>query len=75
MFKVNNKDTRMTPLASLTVNIGVVLVSFLLTLTTLPSFWRLCFFRTYFTHCSSVSFVNFEQVNAGWVTEMMEGIT
>ena len=22
--------------------------------------------RTYFTHCSSVSIVNFEQVNAGW---------
>ena len=23
--------------------------------------------RTYFTPCSSVSIVNFEQVNAGWV--------
>ena len=25
--------------------------------------------RTYFTPCSSVSIVNFEQVNAGWVKE------
>ena len=36
MFKVNNKDTRTTPMA-------------------------------YFTTCSSVSIVNFEHVNAGWV--------
>ena len=41
MFKVNNKDTRTTPLAS---------------------FWYLC----YFTPFSTVSIVNFEQVNAGW---------
>ena len=26
-------------------------------------------FWTYFTPCSSVSFVNFEHVNAGWVTD------
>ena len=37
MFKVNNKDTRKTPMA-------------------------------YFKSCSSVSIVNFEQVNTGWVT-------
>ena len=37
MLKVNNKDTRTTPLA------------------------------TYFTACSSVSIVNFEQVDANWV--------
>ena len=46
MFKVNNKDTKTTPMAS---------------------FW--CLYRllwTYFTSYSSVSIVNFEQVNAGW---------
>ena len=37
MFKVNNNDTRTTPLA-----------------------------YTYFTPCSSVSVVNFEQANADW---------
>ena len=48
MFKVNNKGTRTTPLAS---------------------FWCFIvnFVWTYFTPCSSVSFVNFEQVNANWV--------
>ena len=47
MFKVNNKDTRTTPLAA---------------------FWCLsCQIWTYFTPCSSVSIVNFEQANAGWV--------
>ena len=54
MFKVSNKDTRTTPPTkwSNTVNeIGIVLVSLLLT-------------STYFTPCSSVSVVNFEQVNA-----------
>ena len=25
-----------------------------------------CYLGTYFTHCFSVSIVNFEQVNAGW---------
>ena len=46
MFKVNNKDTRTTPLAS---------------------FWYLyCYLQTYFTLCSSVSIVNFVQVNADW---------
>ena len=46
MFKVNNKDTRTTPLTS---------------------FWCLyCQFWTYFTPCSCVSIVNFEQVNAKW---------
>ena len=27
------------------------------------------FIQTYFTPCSSVSIVNFEQVNAGWVED------
>ena len=46
MFRVNNKDTRTTSLAS---------------------FWCLCcLLWTYFTPCSSVSIVNFEQVNADW---------
>ena len=46
MFKVNNTDTRKTPLAP---------------------FWCLyCELWTDFTRCSSVSIVNFEQVNAGW---------
>ena len=46
MFKVNNKDTRTTPLTP---------------------FWCLyCQFWTYFTPCSCVSLVNFEQVNAKW---------
>ena len=49
MFIVNNKDTTTTPFA-----IGVVLMSFLLTL-------------KYFTHCSSAFIINFEQVNAVWV--------
>ena len=32
-------------------------------------FWCLyCYFWTYFTYCSSVSIVDFEQINAGWVT-------
>ena len=36
--------------------------------TPLASFWCLhCYLQTYFTTCSSVSIVNFEQVNAGWV--------
>ena len=34
----------------------------------LASFWCLyCYFWTYFTPSSSVSIVNFEQINAGWV--------
>ena len=37
MFKVNNKDTRMTP----------------------------------FTSCSSVSIVNFEHVNADWISKVV----
>ena len=46
MFKVNNKDTRTTPLAS---------------------WWCLySYLWTYFTPCSSVSIVNFEQVNDSW---------
>ena len=33
----------------------------------MTSFWCFYFYRwTYFTPCSSVSIVNFEQVNAGW---------
>ena len=51
MFKVSNKDTRATP----KVNNKDTRMSLLLTL-------------TYFTPCSSVSIVNFEQVNASWVT-------
>ena len=31
--------------------------------------------RTYFTPCSSVSIVNFEQVNAGWEGAIYENIT
>ena len=50
MFRVNNKDTRTTLLAS---------------------FWyRYCLIWTYFTPYSSVSIVNFEQLNAGWETEV-----
>ena len=46
MFKVNNEDTKTTPLAL---------------------FWCLySYFWTYFTPCSSVSIVNFEQINAVW---------
>ena len=46
MFKVSNKDTTTTPMAS---------------------FWYLyCWLWTYFIPFSSVSIVNFEQVNAGW---------
>ena len=53
MFKVNNKDTRTTPTALLWFFIAnsVVLLSLLLTLNII----------------SSVSVVNFEQINAGWV--------
>ena len=51
MFKNNNKDTRTTP----KVNNKDTRMSLLLTV-------------TYFTLCSSVSIVIFEQVNAGWVT-------
>ena len=48
MFKVNNKDTRATPMTP---------------------FWSLyCWLWKYFTLSSSVSNVNLEQVNAGWVT-------
>ena len=45
MFKVNNKDTKTTPLASLLLTLNI--------------------FHTYL--CSSVSIVNFEHLNAGWV--------
>ena len=35
--------------------------------TLLASFWCLyCYLWTYFTPCSSVSFVDFEQINADW---------
>ena len=44
MLKVNNKDTRTTPIAYFTYF----------------TLW------TYFTPCSTVSVVNFEQVNADW---------
>ena len=37
--------------------------------TPVASFWCLyCQLRTYLTLCSSVSIVNFEQVNDDWVT-------
>ena len=44
MFKVNNKDTKKTPLAYCIVN-----------------------FEHISLLCSSVSIVNFEQINADWV--------
>ena len=50
MYKINNKDTRMTPFLYPT---GVILVSLLLILN---------IFHTFF----SVSIVNFEHVIAGW---------
>ena len=35
--------------------------------TPVASFWCLyCYLGTYYTPCSSVSTINFEQVNAGW---------
>ena len=54
MFKVNNKDTRMTLPERRQRRSGIFIV-------------------TYFTHCSSLSIVNFEQVNAGWVSEAGAG--
>ena len=57
-LKVNNKNTRtrceICSKVTLKTPIGVILVSLLLT-------W------TYFTLSSSVSVVNFEHVNAGWL--------
>ena len=50
MFKVNNRNTKTR--CKISEANSVILVSLLLTL-------------TYFTPCSSVSIVNFEQVNAG----------
>ena len=47
MFEVNNKDTRTTPLANLSIIYDGEFIS-------------------YFTPCSTVSNVNFEQVNASW---------
>ena len=39
--------------------------------TLIASLWYLyCYLRPYFTPCSSVSIVNFEQVNAGWVNSL-----
>ena len=64
MFKVSNKDTRRpfmktvkalnTFIKPLEASHGVVLVPLLLTL------------NIFSTPCSSVSIVNFEQVNASW---------
>ena len=43
--------------------------------TPVTSFWCLyCELRTYFTHFSSVSIVNFEQVNGDWDSPIF-GIT
>ena len=56
MFTVNNRDTRTTPMASLTFSLTV---SLLLTL-------------NIFHTCSSVSIVNFEQVNTGWAVIVSE---
>ena len=50
MFKVNNRNTKTR--CKISEANSVISVSLLLTL-------------TYFTPCSSVSIVNFEQVNAG----------
>ena len=52
LLKVNNRNTRTRCeiCSKLTIN------------TPERRHWR----RTYFTPCSSVSIVNFEQVNAGW---------
>ena len=57
MFKVYNRNTRTSCeiCSKLTIDIRTMpLVSLLLTL-------------TYFTPCSSVCIVNFEQVKAGWL--------
>ena len=51
VFKVNNRNTK-----------TAIKITASLTL-----FWCLCcYLWTYFTSCSSVSIVNFEQANAGW---------
>ena len=60
MFKVNNKDTKKTPVSILYPPKTPEKVW-------KTSFWCLyCSLWTYFTLCSSVSIVNFEQVSAGW---------
>ena len=59
MFKVNNRNTRTRceTYPKLKIKIPERRQA---------SFWCLyCYLRTYFTPCSSVSIVNFEQVNAG----------
>ena len=58
MLRVNNKNTR----TRCEICSKLTMVSLL---QTSGVFLQL---RTYFTPCSSVSMVNFEQVNAGWVT-------
>ena len=63
LFKVNNRNTRtMCEICSkLTIKT-----------TERRQFWCLyCELWTYFTLCSTVSFVNFEQINAGWVEELL----
>ena len=61
MFKVNNRNTRRYEICSkLTTKIPE------------PRQWCrsavfIVNYRTCFTPCSSVSIVNFEQINAGWV--------
>ena len=64
MVKVNNRNTtsRCEICSKLTIKIP-------------ERSWRRSgiFIVTYFTHCSSLSIVNFEQVNAGWVSEAGAG--
>ena len=59
LLKVNNRNTRTKCeiCSKLTVKISA-------------SFWYFyCWLWTYFTHCSSVSIVNFEHVFAGWIRD------
>ena len=72
MFKVNNKDTKTTPvlepLFNKVVGLWPQVFNFIKKETpTQVSFW--CFYCklwAYFTPCSSVFIGNFEQVNASW---------
>ena len=59
MFKVNNRNTRTRCeiYSKLTIKTPEQ---------RLASFWYLCYLWTYFTPCSSVSFVNVEHVIADW---------
>ena len=60
MFKVNNRNTRAR--CEICSKLAIKIPE-----RRLASFWYLyCYLLTYFTPCSSVYIVNFEQVNAGW---------